>query len=418
MKIGYLNLNDMKVGLHSEYVNADKNLMNLDVLCLSDTRLTKERRTEEVKVSLPNWEVIYRDDCADGREHMGMLFLVPVAKAFQKKLKLFKFIGTESIKGKIKKPNERVQVQVVHCKYSEERISFLYARTTPSIKEAKEIYEITKTSSYLLGDLNLCGTEESDEQKLKIICGKDKIRHLNQITTVRGNQPDHIIVAKDRKHTVYSDSFFNYASDHKGIILRISHYANDEVIEDMSGTDHIIIEPSPEEIQKVPQTKLNQEPLEGTNWLDDIIINEYCSLLMQKFSDIFVYSTYFSQSFFTLNRDYENVKRYSKSTDIFKCRIVMFPLLELSHWFLAVYEVEDNKLYIMDPYTQNQSHDHIFNEHMQRLKKIETYFLQKHFESEKQDKWVNALLSVKMPPAIPEQLDGHNCGVFLLEFAR
>ena len=191
MKIGYLNINDMTDAYHSEYVNADKNLINLDVLCLSDTRLTKAKKTEDVKDLLPNWEIIHRDDCEDGREHMGMLFLVPITKVSLKKLKLIKFMGTESIKGKNKKPNERVQVQVVHFKYLDETISFLYARTTPSVKEAKEIHEMTKKSYYLLGDLNLCGTEDSDEQKLGIICGKDKIRHLNQITTVRGNQPDH-----------------------------------------------------------------------------------------------------------------------------------------------------------------------------------------------------------------------------------
>ena len=139
---------------------------------------------------------------------------------------------------------------------------------------------------------------------------------------------------------------------------------------------------------------------------------------MNKFPDVFIFTSYFSQSFFTLNRGYESVKNYTKSRDIFECRLVIFPLISHSHWFLAVYEVAENNLYILDPYTKDQPAQHTINEHMERLQKIERLYLMKHFETQKQEDWKDVLKGVKMPPIIPEQLDGHNCGVFLLEFTR
>ena len=141
-------------------------------------------------------------------------------------------------------------------------------------------------------------------------------------------------------------------------------------------------------------------------------------MLTTRFSDIFIFSTYFTQSFFTFDQGYESVARYTKSTDIFECRFVLFPLLELSHWFLAVMEFENNLLYILDPFTGNQSTEDISRDHMNRLEKLETCYLQIHFENKYQQDWIEIQKSVKMPPRIPEQWDGHNCGIYLLEFGR
>ena len=227
MKIAYLNINYLLDSLHSEYVNADKNLMHIDLLCLSDTRLTAATTRETIEDKLPNWEIIRREDSEDRREHMGMLFLVPKAPNKKDKIQWIKFHSVQNIRGK----NERVQVQAVHFVYYDEKITFIYSRTKPSLKEAKEIHEMTKLSVYILGDINLCVTEDTDEQKLELICGKNKLRHLNQITTVRGNQPDHILVAKDKRHAVHSDCYFNFASDHKAIVLRMSHFINNKIID-------------------------------------------------------------------------------------------------------------------------------------------------------------------------------------------
>ena len=97
MKICYLNINKLTT-CHSEYVNEDKNLLNIDILCLSDTRLTQSIKSEDIKASMPNWDIVYRHDCEDGREHMGMLFITPLNNEHsRKKLKFLKFLRAENI---------------------------------------------------------------------------------------------------------------------------------------------------------------------------------------------------------------------------------------------------------------------------------------------------------------------------------
>ena len=158
--------------------------------------------------------------------------------------------------------------------------------------------------------------------------------------------------------------------------------------------------------------------LNGNNWLNDVIINKYMDMLMNQFTDIFIFSTFFSQSYFTRDQGYESVARYTKNCDLFEYRVVLFPLLELSHWFLGVMEFQENRLYILDPYSKNQLSEAIMSDHMERLRKLESGFLKKTYENEEHGNWNAIQKSVMMPPSIPEQWDGHNCGVFLLEFSR
>ena len=55
IKIGYLNINGLNDGNHINYLNADHNLLNLDILVLSETKLGKSDMAEEVKKNLDRW---------------------------------------------------------------------------------------------------------------------------------------------------------------------------------------------------------------------------------------------------------------------------------------------------------------------------------------------------------------------------
>ena len=139
---------------------------------------------------------------------------------------------------------------------------------------------------------------------------------------------------------------------------------------------------------------------------------------MQKYKDVYIFTTYFGESFFVLNRGYEHVARYTRTIDLFQYRLAIFPIIQLSHWFLTVMDIENKHLYILDPYIANQSLKKIINDHMQRLEKLENCYLRKYFENNNESRWPEYEKSVKTPPSIPEQWDGHNCGVFVLEFSR
>ena len=75
VKIGYLNINGLTHANHGKYLNEDKNLSNLDILALSETKLKKESN-EEITKLLSNWILLIRQDSDDEEIHMGMNVLV------------------------------------------------------------------------------------------------------------------------------------------------------------------------------------------------------------------------------------------------------------------------------------------------------------------------------------------------------
>ena len=159
--------------------------------------------------------------------------------------------------------------------------------------------------------------------------------------------------------------------------------------------------------------------LDGTNWLNGTVIDSYCDLLMRESNNCYIFSTLFSQYLFTLRKSYGEVNQWNKSSNIFNERIVLFPLFELSHWFLGVLEFKDKNIYILDPYVpQSKSIRSIKLEHKQRLEKLESEYLQPHFENLTGQSWESLTKNVSMYPEIPKQMDMSSCGIFLLKFAR
>ena len=78
----------------------------------------------------------------------------------------------------------------------------------------------------------------------------------------------------------------------------------------------------------------------------------------------------------------------------------------------------NKKLFIIDPYLAEKTKEEIIESHEDTLKKIEIGFLKPHFQKETRNPWVELNKSVIIPPAVPQQFDGWNCGCFLSQFAR
>ena len=440
-RVAYLNINALFVGMHDEIVNTDHNLQQLNLLCLSDTRLDNSEINDNIESRMTNWKVMFRADCQDkSKTHMGLLFLVPQSK-FEQSFKRLVFDSPIQIMNESKK-NE-TKIQIVHLRWNSHQLSFVYSCFTPSKKENLEMEAYTRKSDFLIGDINLDASKDSDKRRLSELCGKSKLQHLNQVTTEQGNQLDHILVNKNLKHIVFTDTFFNLASDHKTIVLRISHYANDErslttdldvqikkgtsemTNENTSNMKNVIaVEDNDEDITDESlnrNTSINSRLslLDGTNWLNGTVIDSYCDLLMRESNNCYIFSTLFSQYLFTLRKSYGEVNQWNKSSNIFNERIVLFPLFELSHWFLGVLEFKDKNIYILDPYVpQSKSIRSIKLEHKQRLEKLESEYLQPHFENLTGQSWESLTKNVSMYPEIPKQMDMSSCGIFLLKFAR
>ena len=82
LKVGYLNINSLLDSLHGQYLNADKNLAHLDLLCLAETHLLPSTTDDSLRLLLSNYEIIARFDAScchwnsnDKRKHLGLLLL-------------------------------------------------------------------------------------------------------------------------------------------------------------------------------------------------------------------------------------------------------------------------------------------------------------------------------------------------------
>ena len=221
LKIGYLNINDLKHSYHAEYINGDHNLLNLDILALAHTGLQKDDNINDI---LNNWSVIVRIDSPDGRPHMGIVILTPKLKPLNKF-----YIEKDFYKMR----NEQVQIQgLILSVHPSIDICFIYCRETPTLSESMYILERTCQSNYIMGDLNLNPNIASEEKQLKCICSQTKVKLLSEITTKLNVQLDHILGEKNKDCKIYTTTYLNFVSDHRTIVLRISEEGDNFV------TDH------------------------------------------------------------------------------------------------------------------------------------------------------------------------------------
>ena len=214
IKVGYLNINSLLNGQHAEYINGDHNLRSLDVLTLAETHLTPNVSTEHIEAVLTNWVVKFRFDSPDQKPHMGILTLVP--KKPQRKIN----IHAEPPSSRYREG--QCQVQATRCSINSHSFSFVYSRTTPTIREAEWLMEMTADSHYLMGDLNLDPSVQDEKNRLNIICDKIKKPLLKEITTKNNVQLDHILGIERKGVKIFTTSFVNFISDHKSVTIRIS----------------------------------------------------------------------------------------------------------------------------------------------------------------------------------------------------
>ena len=173
--------------------------------------------------------------------------------------------------------------------------------------------------------------------------------------------------------------------------------------------------------------KVNLQTLDPEEWLDDTVINEYCSMLSKTFPDkVYIFSTHFLNS---LKRSgYEYNRTWTKKENIFLRKFIIFPLHEKSHWVLCFLNNETFEMTILDPYNEARNSnvgnsiekvtETLRKGHLNSMQLIEKVFITPHqkfygVELKKQIEFV-----IKFPPQIPSQLNHYDCGVFLLQFAK
>ena len=218
IKIGYININGLYDNKSHTFLNNDKNLLLLDFLVVADTRLNEKQKTCDTENEFTNWKVIERIDSKDGRNHMGLLMLQS-SRSFQKN------IASNLCQKQYYKDEEGhkvIQIQVLSTYFLNYHLSaaFVYIRKTPSEAETRKLEECL--CQY---DLNLDAYRTADQQKLEILCQR-KSKVLNEITTIRFNQLDHILLDCALFPEYFATSYRNHTTDHHAVVVRIANIGN------------------------------------------------------------------------------------------------------------------------------------------------------------------------------------------------
>ena len=164
IKVGYFNMRGFLESNHAEYLNNDKNLLNLHLLVISETWLSTKVLNRTVIDKLKNWKIIKRLDATDNKKHMGLLLLA------QKDFKDFNDIifGMDYVQGLTSNKGELLyQGLILDLKPIYKKIVCMYIRQTPNEKESSEIAERFKIVDCIIGDLNL--NTKNQKQRLTLL---------------------------------------------------------------------------------------------------------------------------------------------------------------------------------------------------------------------------------------------------------
>ena len=222
VKLGYFNMRGFQESNHAEYLDNDKNLLGLYLLVVAETWLSDKTTNRVIQNKLKNWKIIKRLDATDNKKHMGLMLLVPNNLNKYDEL----VFGLDYVQGLRNNEDLLYQGLVLNLKQIYKKIVCLYIRQTPNKRESLEIRNRFETADCIMGDLNLNKMNQSERLNLLQICGENKIVTLDEITTNRNNQLDHVLLDKLMIKNSFTTSFLNLASDHNPIVIRIGYPGN------------------------------------------------------------------------------------------------------------------------------------------------------------------------------------------------
>ena len=191
IKIGYLNINGVLDGDHFVYLNNDKNLLNLDIVVLAETKLTKSEDNVYLAEKLDAFNLLQRYDEDDGKRHMGLLMMSPKKSSFGK-------FDRNMLEGFKDENCQGLLYGFMNPLYL--RMSFIYLRpgvgSKTQISHMLKKYDCSKCD-IIMGDLNLNPKNDSEKKRIEELCHGELEMALNEeTTTTTSNQIDHIFVNK------------------------------------------------------------------------------------------------------------------------------------------------------------------------------------------------------------------------------
>ena len=164
--------------------------------------------------------------------------------------------------------------------------------------------------------------------------------------------------------------------------------------------------------------------LNGRNWLDDTIVDfflrYYCQLAERKRGgekSFFPFSSIFHQKLLVNGSlkdrpvslssfNIHEVEEFAP-TQMWKLKYIFVPICDRLHWWLFAYEVQTGYLYVLCSLGL-QSHD--------VARSMKRYFMQVRQDQ----RWPEEIPQISEPiyPNVARQTNSHDCGVFVIEYAR
>ena len=314
LKVGYINTNNLSTCRSDVFINTNENFLNLDFLCVADTRLTESKSNEQLRRDLCNWSIIRRFDSIDGEDHMGLLLLQSKHSKFEITDK--EIVAKEGIKridGK-----QKVYVQVMKILVSNLIIGFVYIRSTPSQEELDVLINSFRKCDLIMGDLNLDIAKSRDQElKLRQLCGSSRVQVLKEFTFTNFNQLDHIILRTDLAKNSFATSYRNPTSDHRTITIRLPvnfHFLSEAFKKQMNfDQDHWT------RMKKKPYSDDSNKIVEFT----PEVVNTYIDLLRKVNSKVLIFYTDFIQDLH--ENGFINLKSSYKVSNIIEANSVTVP---------------------------------------------------------------------------------------------
>ena len=450
LKVGYLNVNGI---LHScEYLNNDRNMNNLDLLIVAETKLTNRTSNELLSAKLEAFRILHRFDAQDGQEHMGFLILSPKENI------------RASFDPSITRQYSDQSCQIIIHDFGEPinvSFAFIYLRpnkgTNDQIKMILEKYECDNCH-IIMGDLNLNPRDASEKARLNQLCANKKDIALKEVTTRQKNQLDHILVDKCMKNNVYVTSFVNFTSDHKCIVLRygiednkvkenivnidkksfsrsckkpvereediqrkkiglkcedssVKHCEENKLMFECSDNSQLVVIEDDSPGRDSDINKPTFDSLQDGELVNDEVINMYSTLIQKHCTNVFIFSTFF---YGVLQTSPERAKRHAKGRNIFESRFILFPIHEVNHWYLILVDNENGIIESLDPfvYQSRKATQTVRSQQRKKKESIKLYLMSlKHYPH-------TLTYRMRARTDIPKQRNVIDCGVFLLMFMK
>ncbi|PRP87368.1 SUMO-specific protease U1p1 [Planoprotostelium fungivorum] len=194
------------------------------------------------------------------------------------------------------------------------------------------------------------------------------------------------------RHQDYKDGIIAFTEDEVDVIHTALRGGQNEVIS---------------EAFNIKVTRGDICTLDGSNWLNDEVINFYLNMLMDrnkksqgKLPNCELMNTFFYPML--AEKGYDRVKKWTRKFDIFERDKIVIPIHLGVHWCLAVVNIREKRF---------EYYDSMDNPSGSLFRHLRGWVEKEHMDKKKKpislDDWENY-----HPPDIPKQQNGYDCGVF------